>query len=140
MPVFVWAQGLDETLALGGGFRGVTVEQTSLLEDAVDTGGAAGDDILVEHHEGQAAIALQGEQRVEVADGLFLDLLQPVIAWDGAIVFVCLAVAVLPGVPLGGGQAEPHQKAEDGQAGLVGPAVDEIDDLVAGVVGNPAAV
>src|SRR5262249_46840039 len=56
------------------------------------------------------------------------------------VVLVGLAVAVLPGMPLGGGQAEPEQEASDSQARLAGPAVDEIDDLVAGVVGNPEAV
>jgi hypothetical protein len=41
---------------------------------------------------------------MEVADGLFLLVFQPVIARNPGIVFVGLAVAVLPGVPLGGGQ------------------------------------
>jgi hypothetical protein len=68
---------------------------------------------------------------MEVADGLFLLVFEPVVAWDPGIVFVGLAVAVLPGMPLGGGQAEPQQEAGDGNAGLVGPSVDEIDDAVA---------
>jgi hypothetical protein len=95
---------------------------------------------LVEHHEGQAAVTLQGEEVVEVEDRLLLGVLQPVVAWDPGVVLVGLAVAVLPGVPLGGGQAEPDQEAGDGDAGLAGPTVDEIDDLVAGVVGNPESV
>src|SRR5262249_21967926 len=44
-----------------------------------------------------------------------------------------------PGVPLGGGEAEPQQEGQHGDAGLAGPAVDEIDDLVTCVVGNPDA-
>jgi hypothetical protein len=60
-----------------------------------------------------------------------------VVAWDPGIVLVGLAVAVLPGVPLGAGQAEPEEEAGDGDAGLVGPAVDEVDDGVTGIVGNP---
>src|SRR6185312_6491826 len=103
-------------------------------------GGAAGDDVLVEHHEGQAAVALQREQGVEVEDGLSLLDFEPVVARDPSVVLIGLAVAVLPRVPLAGGQAEPQQEAGDGDAGLVGPAVDEIDDAVAGVVGNPEAV
>jgi hypothetical protein len=55
-------------------------------------------------------------------------------------VLVGLAVAVLPGVPLGGSQAQPQQEAGDGNAGLIGPAVDEIDNLVAEVVGNPESL
>jgi hypothetical protein len=94
---------------------------------------------LVEHHEGQAAVALQGEEFMEVEDGLLLRVLEPVVARDPGVVLVGLTVAVLPGVPLGGGQVEPYQEAGDRDAGLAGPAVDEIDDLVAGVVGNPAS-
>jgi len=77
---------------------------------------------------------------MEVADGLFLLVFQPVVARNPGIVFVGLAVAVLPGVPLGGGQAKPQQEAGDGNAGLIGPTVDEIDDLVASVVGNPESL
>jgi hypothetical protein len=77
---------------------------------------------------------------VEVNNGLFLVGFEPVVAGDPGIVLVGLAVAVLPGVPLGGGQAEPEQEASDGDAGFAGPAVDEVDEGVAGVVGNPASV
>ena len=59
MPVLVRAQGLNEAFALGGGLGRVAVEQAGLLENAVDTGGATGDDVLVEHHEGQPAVVLQ---------------------------------------------------------------------------------
>jgi hypothetical protein len=44
---------------------------------------------------------------VEVEDGgVFLGF-EPVVAWDPGVVLVGLAVAVLPRVPLGAGQAEP---------------------------------
>jgi len=55
-------------------------------------------------------------------------------------VFVGLAVALLPGVPLGGGQAEPDEEGGDGEAGLAGPALDEVNDGVAGIVGNPESL
>src|SRR5262249_30139438 len=55
------------------------------------------------------------------------------------VVLVGLAVAALPGVPLGGGDADPNQEAAHRDAGLVGPALDEIDDGIAGVVGNPGS-
>jgi hypothetical protein len=77
---------------------------------------------------------------MEVKDGPFFLGFEPVVAGDPGVVLVGLAVAVLPGVPLARGQAEPEEEARDGDAGLAGPAVDEIDDLVAGVVGNPEAV
>jgi len=77
---------------------------------------------------------------MKVEDGLLLLGLEPVVARDPGVVLVGLAVAVLPGVPLGGGQPQPQQEASDGDAGLAGPVVDEIDDAVAGVVGNPESV
>jgi hypothetical protein len=116
--VLVGLERLHEALALGRGLGGVAVQQAGGLEDAVDAGGATGHDIPVEHHEGQTAIALQGELLVEVEDGLLLLRLQPVVAWDPGVMLVGLAVAALPGVPLGRGDAQPQQEANDGNAGL----------------------
>ena len=73
---------------------------------------------------------------MEVADGLLLLVLQPVVAWDPGVVLVGLAVAVLPRMPRGGGEAEPQEETGDGDAGLVVPTIDKIDDLIAGIVGN----
>jgi hypothetical protein len=110
MPVLVRLQGLDEPLALGGGLGGVADEQASPFEDAVDAGGATGHHVGVEHHERQAAVAFRGELPVEVEDRLLLLGLQPLVARDPGVVLVGLAVAVLPRVPLGGGDAEPQQE------------------------------
>lgn len=140
MPVFVRAQRLNEALTLGGRLGRMPIEQACLLEDTVNAGGTTGSDVLVEHHEGQSAVALQREEGLEVADGLFLLVIQPVVAWNPGIVLVGLAVTVLPGVPLGSGNAQPQQEASDGDAGFVGPTLDKIDDLVAAVVGNPESV
>src|SRR5262249_35192735 len=139
VPVLVGAQRLHEALALSGRLGGVAVEAPGLLEDAVDAGRAAVGDIGIDHHEGQPAVALQREQLLEVEDGLLLVGLEPMVARDPGVVLVGLAVALLPGVPLGGGEVQPAQEAGDGDAGLAGPVVDEVDDLVAGVVGNPAS-
>jgi hypothetical protein len=77
---------------------------------------------------------------MEVDDGLALLGFEPVVARDPGVVLVDLAVAVLPGVPLAGDDTDPGQEAGDDDAGLVGPGVDEINDAVAGVVGNPESV
>src|SRR5262249_52080064 len=105
----------------------------------VDAGRAAGRDVGIEHHEGQPPVALQGVLLMEVEDGLLLLGLQPVVARDPGVVLVGLAVARLPVVPLAGADAQPDEEAGDGDAGALRPAVDEIDDGVAGVVGNPGA-
>ena len=140
VPVLVGTQRLDEALALGGGRGRVAVEQAGPLEDAVNAGGTTGGNVVVEHHEGQSAVALHRKEGVEVEDGLLLLVFEPVITWDPGVMFVGLAVAILPGVPLGGGDADPQKEAGDGDAGLVIPALDKIDDLVTGIVGNPESV
>jgi hypothetical protein len=76
---------------------------------------------------------------VEVEDGLLLPSLEPVVAWDQGVVLIDLAVALAPVVELARAQAEPADESLDGQFGAVGPVVDEVDDFVAGVVGNPAS-
>jgi hypothetical protein len=77
---------------------------------------------------------------MEVADGLFLVVFQPVVTRNPGIVFVGLAVAMLSGVPLGASQSQPQQQAGNGNTGLVGPTLDESDDLVADIVGNPESL
>src|SRR5262249_49215323 len=96
-------------------------------------------DVPVEHHERQPAIPFQRVQRVEVEDRLLLGGLQPVVARHPRIVLVGLAVAVLPVVPFARADADPQQEAADREGGLGRPVVDEIDDGVARVVGNPGA-
>jgi hypothetical protein len=76
---------------------------------------------------------------VELDDGDLLGFFEPVVARDPGVVLIDLAIAILPGMPLGRGDANPEEEAGDSDAGFAGPAVDEIDDLVAGVMGNPDA-
>jgi hypothetical protein len=118
----------------------VAVEQARLFEDAVNARRAAGSDVVVEHHEGQPAVAFEGEEGVEVNDGFLFLGFKPVVAGDPGVVFVGLAVAVFPGVPLGGGDTDPEEEAGDGNTGLAGPAVDEVHEGVTGIVGNPASL
>src|SRR5206468_3635453 len=50
-----------------------------------------------------------------------------------------LAEAPLPVMEFAGADADPRQEATDGDVGLVAPGADEIDQLVAGIVRDPAA-
>jgi hypothetical protein len=54
-------------------------------------------------------------------------------------VLVDFAVALFPIVELAGAQADPTEKAAGGDIGFVGPGVDEIDEVVTSIVGNPAS-
>jgi hypothetical protein len=55
-------------------------------------------------------------------------------------VFVDLAEALLPVVELAGADAEPADEATSRDVGLVAPVADEINNGVAGVVGDPPAL
>jgi hypothetical protein len=55
-------------------------------------------------------------------------------------VFVDLAEAMLPVVELARADADPREEATDGDVRLVAPVADEIDEGIAGVVRDPAAL
>src|SRR5262249_26597312 len=93
MPVVVGLQRLLEAGAFLGRLGLVALQQSGGLEDAVDAGGATGDDVRIEHHEGQTAVALEGKAVVEGEDGLLLVVPEPVVAWNPGVVLVDLAVA-----------------------------------------------
>jgi hypothetical protein len=62
------------------------------------------------------------------------------VARHPGVVLVDLAEAVFPIVELAGADADPRQEATDGDVGLVAPGADEIDEDIARVVGDPAAL
>ncbi len=77
---------------------------------------------------------------VEVDDGRFLPVFEPVVAGDLAVVFIHFPVALFPGVKLARPQPQPGEQGLGGQLGAVRPVADVIHDLVARVMGNPASV
>ena len=115
----------------------MTPHQSSVAEHAVDAGGADGDDVGVEHHEGEPPVAFQRMPGVEVEDRLLLPVLQPPIAGGQRVVLVGQAVAGAPVVELAGGDTQPGDESAGGDFGTLGPAGDVVDDGVTDVVGNP---
>ena len=128
---------MDEAGAFLGGDGCGAGEESGGLEDAVDAGGAARRHVSIEHHEGESAIAFERVLAGEDADAFLLVVAEPVVAGHPGVVFIDLAEALLPVVELAGADADPGQEATDGDVGLVAPGADEIDDGVAGIVGNP---
>jgi len=63
-----------------------------------------------------------------------------VIARHQGVVFVDFAEAIFPVVELAWADAEPADEATSRDFGLVAPIADEINDGVADVVGDPAAL
>ena len=133
-----------ERLHVAGAFLGdvgrLPGQESRLFEDAIDAGRAASDDVGIEHHEGHAAITLVGILAGELADAGDFVLGEPVIARHPGVVLIDLAEAVDPVVVLAAGDAEPGHEARDRDVGLLRPGADEIDELVARVVGDPTLV
>src|SRR5690606_1284009 len=77
---------------------------------------------------------------VEGADLLPLGGLDPMIAGHQRVVLVGLAVALPPVEELPPGNTDPANEAVGGDFGLVRPRANEVDDLVARVVRDPAAL
>jgi hypothetical protein len=55
------------------------------------------------------------------------------------VVLVDLAETLFPVVELAGADADPGEEATGGDVRLVAPGADEIDKVVTGIVGDPAA-
>ena len=140
VPFLMRLQGLDEAGAFFGDVGRLPGQESRRFEDAVDAGRAASDDIGVEHHEGQAAIAFErmsaGRRR---RCGAFSSSVSQWSRGTQALCSLTLPKRCDPVVVLAGADADPGQEATDGDLGLVAPVADEIDELIAGVVGNPAA-
>ena len=139
VPVLVRLQGLHEAIALLRRHARLRSQDAGLLENAVNAGRAARDDVPIEEHEGESAIAFERELGMEVEDRFFLVGFEPVVAWDPGVVFVDFAIAFFPVVELAFGDVNPGDEAFGRDLGFVRPGLDEVDDLVAGVVGSPGA-
>ena len=77
---------------------------------------------------------------VVVEDGLLFPILEPPIARHLAVMLVGLAIARFPIVKLARAEPQPAQQAFGRQLGANRPVADVIDDFVARVVRNPAAL
>ena len=117
--------------------HGFPSSQSGVAEDAVDARGAEGDDVGIEHPESEAPVALRGMTGVEFEEGRLLPRFVPPVAGDQGVVLVGQATARPPIVELAGGDLESAEEASHGDLGAIGPVVDEVDEGVAGIVGNP---
>jgi hypothetical protein len=140
VPVFVGLQRLHEAGAFLGGLGRLAGQEPRVFEDAIDAGRAAGDDVGVEHHEGQVPITIKWMLPRERLDVFLLRIGEPMIAWDPGVVFIDFAEASFPIVELARADADPGEEATDSDLGLIAPRANEIDELITAVVGDPAAL
>jgi len=96
--------------------------------------------IGVQHHEGQTAATVLAVLVVKIDDGLLLPAQKPEVAGNPAVVFVHFAVAFFPIVELAWRKTEPSDESGHGKSAPLRPVVDEVDDGIAHIVGNPTAL
>ena len=139
MPVFVRHQRLDESGPLERLLAIPLLEQFRLNKDAPRGRRTDGDDVLVEHHEGQTAIPFEGILEVKPDDLLPLPIFQPKISRDGGIVLVGFPIPLDPGVKLALSNREPGHEVMQSYFSFLRPLPGKINDGVASIMGNPAA-
>jgi len=140
VPVVVWSRRVMEPRALLGRGELPAAHQAGSVEDSPGARRADGHDVLIEHHKGQTPVAIEGVFQVEADDGILLPILEPVIAGDLPVVLVGLAVPFLPIVELADADLEPADEVVRPDLGLLRPEIDEVDDRVTRVWGDPPAV
>lgn len=137
MPVLMRFEGLHKACTFFGCFTVPAAEQFSSTQDTINATGADGNNISIEHHEGQSAIAFQRMLEIEIDNGLLLPIFQPEVAGNQSVVFIDLAISALPVVILTGRNTQPSDKMRHCDAGAFGPAFNEIDHGIANIVRYP---
>src|SRR5262249_18605943 len=77
---------------------------------------------------------------MEIDDGLLFPIFQPKIPGNPTVVFVDAAVAFSPIVELATAHAQPLNESPDADLAGIGPAPDEIHDLIPRIVRDPDLV
>lgn len=121
MPVLVRLKGLDEAGALLRGPLVPPVQDAGLAQHPPHRRGRRGDNVGIEHHEREPAVALQRVLRVESENRLALPGLQRLVTLDERVVLVGLAVPPLPVVEFPALDADPGDEAGGGDLGPLGP-------------------
>ncbi len=139
MPVLVGLRRLLEACALLGWFLIPPAEQPGPLEHAVGRARTHRYHISIQHHEGDASVAIVLMGQVEDDDCPLLPLLQPEVSGDQAVMPVYHAVTPLPAIELAETDAQPPNKPALADPSPLGPAEHEIHHLISSIMRHPAA-
>ena len=74
---------------------------------------------------------------MEIDNRLLFPLFEPEVAGYQAIMFIYLAVAVLPAVILARRNAQPLDKSRHSDTALLSPVVNNVDHGIANIMGDP---
>jgi hypothetical protein len=96
VPMFVRPAGLIETFAFARRFHVVPVEDASLLEYTVNARRTDCHDVRIEHLVCQPPVTIERMIPVKVKYLPLLPVFEPMVTWNPAVVFVHLAIALLP--------------------------------------------
>lgn len=106
----------------------MSLQQSCAAEHAVGTRGAHGDDIGVEHHEGESAVAFQAMGGMDLQEVSLLPGFELPDAGDQRVLRVGQSEVRPPVVELAGGNAEPGDEPLEENLGAFGPEPHELDD------------
>ena len=132
--------GLERLLETGPSLRGAAgppIQATCGSLHAVHACTTDGDDVPVDHHEGEPAIPVERMPLVQAENRLLLVRSEPVDSGDPAVVLIGLPVPCLPGVELDPLETEPRDEPDRRDHGSLGPLGGEVGGTVAHLDGNP---
>src|SRR5215831_11392404 len=138
--MFMRLQRLFEASSFLGRLLIPLLQQPCLPQHPPYAGRAHRYHVGIQHHKRQPPIALQRILPMEIDDGLLFPLFQPKVPGNPTVVFVDAAVAFSPIVELAIAHAQPLNESSDADLAGIGPASDEIHDLVPHVVRHPDLV
>jgi len=137
MPMLMGLQRLHKTGPLLGCFTVPAPQQIGGAQDTINATGADGNHIAIEHHKGQASVAFQRMLQEKADNGPLLPVFEPEVTGNQGVMLIGLTVAILPVIILAGSVAQPGDKTRHSDAGALSPALDEVNDHIANIVGNP---
>ena len=139
MPMLVRPKGLDKACALFADLLVPPIHKASFGQYPPCAGRTYGNDIPVEHHEGEPSVAFKWVIVIKADDGLPFPLFQPEIPRNGGVMLIGFAIAIDPGVELAFAYGKPADEPIDRDAGLIAPCTGEVNYGVSGIMGNPNA-
>lgn len=125
--MLVGSKGMSENRSLTRSFSLKWTQNYGLAQSTINTRWTCCEDVRIEHHEGQSTIPLKGIFSMELQERISLGFIWPMIPWDGSIVLVDVAVAVLPVEKLIADSPEPRNYLRGWDLGLMFSMIVVID-------------